>query len=135
MINSFTESINSLTLWCKYNKLDINWSKTFIMFISNKKITLPKEISFQDKKIEVVTSFKLLGITIDNKLNFNSYITQTRNIINRKIHSIKNIFYLPTAVKLQFFKSFIMPLRIHKALAETANISTNSSSQTESTVK
>jgi len=79
------------------------------MFISNKKITLPKEISIQDKKIEVVTSFKLLGITIDNKLNFNSYITQTRNIINRKLHSIKNIFYLPTAVKLQFFKSFIMP--------------------------
>ena len=109
LLSSFNHNICSLGHWCTHNKLDINWTKTYIMFITNKRISLPQELIVLGKKIKVIESFKLLGITFDNKLNFNNYVTQTRNIINRKLHSIKNIFYLPSAVKLQFFKSFIMP--------------------------
>ena len=57
----------------------------------------------------MVQSFKLLGITIDNKLNFSEHISITKKIINRKIFSIKRLFYLSTAAKIQFFKTFIMP--------------------------
>jgi hypothetical protein len=47
------------------------------MFVTNKRVKLPKEITVDSKnknnklieiKVSVVTSFKLLGITIDNKL-------------------------------------------------------------------
>jgi hypothetical protein len=57
----------------------------------------------------VVDSFKLLGITIDNKLNFAEHCSNIKKMINRKIYSIKRLFYLATAVKKQFFKTFILP--------------------------
>ena len=70
----------------------------------------PEFIELDNIKIEVVSSFKLLGVLIDDKLNFQSYVAQQCLNINRKLFSIKRIFYLSFAVKLQFFKSFILPL-------------------------
>ena len=62
-----------MTDWYSKNKLDINQTKTYFMFITNERITLPKTIVIEDAEIEVVQKFKLLGVTIDNKLNFNNY--------------------------------------------------------------
>jgi len=56
-----------------------------------------------------VPSFKLLGVEIDNKLSFSQYVGELKRTINKKLYSIKRIFYLPTAVKIQFFKTFVMP--------------------------
>jgi hypothetical protein len=111
LLTSFKKKLEKLFAWCNFNKLDINWSKTFFMFITNKRINkeLPTKIQVDNISVDVVTDFKLLGITIDNKLNFEKYTTQLRAIINRKLYSIKRIFYLNRAVKLQFFKTFILP--------------------------
>ncbi len=110
LLELFRESTQEMIKWCTFNRLDINWSKTYAMFVTNKKnIELPNEINVDDNKIIIVDSIKLLGIIIDNKLNFSSYCSHIRKTVNRKIHSIKRLFYLPSAVKLQFFKSFILP--------------------------
>ena len=62
---------DKLSLWCIFNLLDINWRKTFVMFITNKrKIKLPDFIWIDDILVEVVQSFLLLGVLLDNKLNF-----------------------------------------------------------------
>ena len=111
LISSFKNKLGPLIEWCKYNKLDINWSKTFFMFVTNKHIKnkLPKEIKINDTSVKVVDSFKLLGVTIDNGLNFTKYTSDIRITINRKLFSIKRLFYLSTSVKIQFFKTFILP--------------------------
>lgn len=110
LIDTFKIDINRLTDWCKYNRVDINWSKTFIMFITNKrKINIPLTICVDGALIQVVDSFKLLGVTIDRKLNFMKYACDIRKEINKRTHSIKKLFYLPSAVKLQFLKTFILP--------------------------
>ena len=93
-----------------YNRIDINWSKTKLMFISSKRNTdFPTYIEIDGNSIEVVDKFKLLGVTINNRLNFVHYVHELRNSINKRIHSIKRLFYLSHKVKLQFFKSFILP--------------------------
>ena len=56
-----------------------------------------------------VKNFKLLGFIIDNKLDFKLHVAKTSLTINRKLHSIKRLFYLPFNLKIQFFKSFILP--------------------------
>ena len=111
LISNFKKKIEVFVEWCLFNKLDINWSKTYFMFITNKRIkqNLPKVIDIDGNQVKVVDTFKLLGITIDNKLNFNKYSCDLRLIINRKLYSIKRLFYLCTSVKVQFFKTFIMP--------------------------
>ena len=101
--------IAALTEWCNYNRLYINWTKTYIMFITNRRVILPTAISFNKEKIEVVSKFKLLGITLDYRLNFLDFVSGLSLVINRKMFAIKRLFYLSKAVKLQFFKTFILP--------------------------
>ena len=70
---------------------------------------LLKYLRFNGSEIGLVNSFKLLGVTIDNKLNFLEHVSNLRHTINKKLYSIKRLFYLNTSVKIQFFKSFILP--------------------------
>jgi hypothetical protein len=70
LLEKFNEAIAPLIDWCKFNRLDINWSKTFFMFITNKRVSLPSTISLKNLNcdVKVVDSFKLLGVEIDNFL-------------------------------------------------------------------
>jgi hypothetical protein len=80
------------------------------MFVTSKRIKAPKVIEITTGvSVKVVEQFKLLGVTIDNKLNFETYASMIKKSVNRKFYSIKRLFYLCQSVKLQFFKSFIMP--------------------------
>ena len=110
LMNKFSNEMRQLIDWCDINRFDINWSKTEIMFVTNKrKIILPDYITFESNMIKVVSEFKLLGITFDNKLTFKKYISDLKRNVNQRIYAIKNLFYLSKCVKIQFFKSFILP--------------------------
>jgi hypothetical protein len=101
--------IEDLTSWCHFNKVDINWNKTFLMVFSKKNCAIPDYIELKGKNIKVVDEFKLLGFTIDRKLNFMKLVSETCLAVNRKLYSIKRLFYLCTSVKIQFFKTFVLP--------------------------
>ena len=62
LINEFKKAILPLLEWCTFNRMDINWSKTFFMFIKNKKFSYPNEIIINDCNVQVVDSFKLLTL-------------------------------------------------------------------------
>jgi len=86
------------------------------MFISNKrnpidkkKLKFPSTVNILGNDVKVVNSFKLLGITIDDTLNFHHYASELKKSVYRKLYSIKRLFYLSFSVKLQFFKTFIQP--------------------------
>ncbi|RNA16326.1 hypothetical protein BpHYR1_005092 [Brachionus plicatilis] len=80
------------------------------MSIHNKKnLIIPASFSFKSFEIEVVSQFKLLGVIIDNKLNFTSHVSNLKATINKKLNPIKQLFFLSKPVKIQFFKTFILP--------------------------
>jgi len=80
------------------------------MFVNNKRIKGHKVIEITAGiSVRVEEQFKLFGVTIDNKLNFETYASMIKKSVNKKLYSIKRLFYLCQSVKLQFFKSFIMP--------------------------
>ena len=112
LINKFKVEIQSLLNWCSDNKMDINWSKTYFMFVYNsrRKLKIPICISIHKNiNINVVTNFKLLGVVLDSNLSFSNYISDLCLKINKRLFSIKRLFYLSTAVKIQFFKTFCLP--------------------------
>ena len=110
LMRNFNLSAKNLVDWCRFNKIDINWTKTMVMIITKKKnIVIPEYISIENVNVKVVDSFKLLGITIDNKLDFSKYANELRNSVNKRLFSIQRLFHLSFSVKLQFFKTFILP--------------------------
>ena len=96
-------------LRCNVNRLDINCSKTFAMFITKMRVKIPTSIVLWNHRIEKVNNFKLIGFNIDNKLSFTDHVASICKSINQKLFSIKRLFYLATSVKVKFFKSFILP--------------------------
>ena len=113
LINEFQHHIKPLLEWCSFNKLDLNWSKTFFMFIKNKRFKYPNSIDVYGNNIIVVNSFKLLGVTLDDKLTFNDFVNITKKSVNTKLYSIRRLFYLANSVKIQFFKTFILPYSLY----------------------
>ena len=110
LLNKFNASIDDLLIWCKYNQFDINWLKTKIMFVTNKRgIVIPDSILINGNNVKTVNEFKLLGIVIDNRLNFLMNTGELRRSINRRLYSIQKLFYLSLSVKIQFIKTFILP--------------------------
>jgi ribonuclease HII len=71
--------------WCEFNFLYVNWSKTYVMFITNKRESPPSYIMVDSAKIEVVSKFKLLGVTIDSKLSFVEHASLMAKAINSKL--------------------------------------------------
>ena len=110
LISNFKFKLEPMLNWCNKNQLLINWKKTKFMFLHHKKnVFIPKEIIIGKEQIEVVQSFKLLGIVIDDRLNFNDFIKATKKCVNVKLYSFKKLFYLSKNVKSHFFKAFIQP--------------------------
>ena len=64
-IIKFSKKLEPLLDWCKFNKLDLYWSKTYFMLITSLRVKLPIEILVPGLIVKVVDTFKLLRITID----------------------------------------------------------------------
>ena len=55
LVNDFSSSIINQIEWCKFNRIDINWSKTKIMFVTNKRnICLPKCIKIYKNVLKFI---------------------------------------------------------------------------------
>lgn len=109
VIETFEDQVKCLLDWCNGNRVDINWSKTYGMFVTNKRIELPEILKIAGIEIEIVESFKLLGVLVDRNLNFQLFARSLRTSIYKRLFSIKRMFFLSLEVKIQFFKSFLMP--------------------------
>ena len=95
MIN-LGDDVNKLLNWSNNNHLSINWSKTFVMFITDKKnIIFPSSINTNDVIIQSTNSFKLLGVYVDSHLSFKDNITYISSKIYSTLFSLKSKFFYP----------------------------------------
>lgn len=109
LLAGFRAKFDELYNWMRHNKLTVNWSKTKFMLINANHTHKPKSIDIARNSVEVVTEFKLLGCHIDDKLLLGSHVNKLKNTVNKKLYSIKSLFFLSFDIKLQFFKTFILP--------------------------
>ena len=69
----------------------------------------PSNVIVNGITISIVTHYNLLGVELDQNLDFCKFIAKICHQVNRKLYSIKRLFFLSTNVKLQFFKTFCLP--------------------------
>ena len=100
--NSASEIIN----WCSLNQMEANPSKFQILISGsyNKDIKVNEEVTITSEQ-----SVKLLGIHLDNDLNFSKHVNFLIRKASRQLNCLKRIaFRLDQKVKLLLYKSFVL---------------------------
>ena len=109
------EDLSMVNEWINFNWLLMNWSKTNGMTLN-----VPKSISksitstnfrLTDKIINLVSDVKLLGVHLDNKLDFKIHCDIICKRVNSKLFCLNKHTYLFTdEFKIILFKIFILPI-------------------------
>ena len=110
-MNSYLEKLNN---WLKLNRLTLSISKSKFMIIgSSQRLNKIDSVSFKvdNMDLDEVSSFKYLGIVINNRLTWQDRVDQMLSKINKKLGLLKRIRYcLPLDARLLFFNSYVLPL-------------------------
>lgn len=115
-VEHMTYDIKSICLWAEEHDLRLNKSKTQPIVIGYSRLmntidlnNLPK-LKIEGELLEYRTSVRNLGVTINDRLNWTEYVTETCNKVFAGIHSFKKMKdFLPFHVRVLLVKSLIMP--------------------------
>ena len=61
-----------------------------------------ESVVIDHKDVEVVNSFNLLGVLLDNNLKFKDYVSKIKKTINIKLFSIKKLQFIHFLLKFKF---------------------------------
>lgn len=98
--------------WSSANKLTINQNKTKAIIISPKVNKCLNDISLtiNNSPIQIVNSFKYLGVILDNKLSFKDHIINLGKKIARSVGIISKLrHYFPSKILLKLYFTLIHP--------------------------
>ena len=105
-----TAEIETLMEWFRNNSLEANPKKFQSMLLrSRKPVTENMDISISSSPISVSDSIKVLGIHVDNKLNFNEHIQFMCRKAGRQLNVLQRMRgVLDFKARLCIYKSFIL---------------------------
>ena len=104
LIATLEKETNILLNWFQINEMKANSDKCHLLIINSQDNT----IKIGNENIIGSSSVKLLGITIDNKLNFNEHITKIYKKASQKLHALARIAKYMDSQKLRIImKAFI----------------------------
>ena len=105
-------NLNKFAQWCSSNKLSLNVKKTKLMtFGTRHKVKKAKEVkvSFNDKALQLVPTYKYLGIVLDSVLSYKYHVNGVITSILYKVNLLSKIrLYLTETEALNIFKSMIL---------------------------
>ena len=113
VMNIIKCDIKTIYDWLEHNQLILNFSKTNAMLL-HYKLHFNRDpnmyIEVDNQKISFVSSVKLLGVTIDEKLNYELHIKNVMNAVNFKTLLIsRNLSIFSHKFRPLLFKLFIIP--------------------------
>ena len=110
-------SLNTVNIWCIQNNMLINPTKTTCMFIGTAQriatctVTNELNINLENQFIKNVNTKKLLGIYIDNNLDWKEQVDHICKNINSRLFLLSKIkIYLDKKSRILFFNSYILPI-------------------------
>ena len=87
LLETFERETNILLEWFKVNEMKSSTDKCHLIIVNNQ----DNNIKIGNDIITSKTSVKLLGVTIDNKLNFNEHVDNICKKANNKLHALARI--------------------------------------------
>ena len=106
--DQLNDDLKILSDWMNYNRLAVNVDKTKCMIFSSRKNYQMPHIIMNDVDVEIVKTFKYLGLTIDDGLTFHGHIIS----IKKKLAYYQGILYsircyLPIDAIKSIYYSFV----------------------------
>lgn len=115
VVESLTHDLLNANKWCDLNRMSINVNKTKVMYISSKhKQNYIHEsnpcILYKTEQIFCSSEEKLLGITINNTLSWQSHIDNVLKKCNSLLHLLSRIkLFISIPVRKMFYNAYILP--------------------------
>ena len=107
-------SLDQVSNWCDNNHMVINPIKTKSMTIATRQkhqlSPLPLDLVLNGAKTDQVSEHRLLGITIDNKLRWDSHVNTVSKTISRRVFLLSKLRYIvDIETRKLFFNAHIKP--------------------------
>ena len=97
LIETLEKDTAILLKWFQINEMKSNNDKSHLLIANN----FGNKINVVNNVITGENSVKLLGVTIDNKLNFDEHVDKIRKKANNKLHALSRIAKYLDATKLR----------------------------------
>ena len=96
--SNMQDSLDQVSNWCENNHMVINPIKTKSMTIATRQkhqlSPLPLDLVLNGATIDQVSEHRLLGITIDNKLRWDSHINNVCKTVSRRVFLLSKLKYV-----------------------------------------
>ena len=104
-------SADQATKWYESNLLAGNKYQTLNIGYSKKTDSSVNTVIYaNNQEIKTIDTLKLLGVTIDSKLNFSEHVSSACKMASQRIGVLMRLRNLiPTEAKLQLYKSAVLP--------------------------
>ena len=106
------QTLDTLQQWSDSNHMSINPSKTVVLNFSVSITPLPPlSLTLGDHTLDCITSTRILGLTVDDKLNWNQHTNNTLKAASFRLYMLRRLktFGMPTLELISIYKTFILP--------------------------
>ena len=107
----YFEQVHALTEWCKVNNLDLNIPKTKEMLIDfrRKILVTPTPLKIDNKIVEQVSCFKLLGTILNNTLTWSDHCETILGKARQRLYFLRKLksFGVDKNILLLFYSAII----------------------------
>ena len=112
--SSIQDSLDQVSSWCDNNHMVINPTKTKSVTVATRQkhqlSPLPLDLVLNGAKIDQVSEHRLLGITIDNTLRWDSHINNVCKTVSRRVFLLLKLRYIVDIdTRKLFFNAHIKP--------------------------
>lgn len=106
----YFEEIEHFVKWCTENYLTLNVKKTKEIIIDFRILKEPiTNLQIHGEVVEILNSYKYLGLTLDNKINWHSYIEVLCKKIHKRLFLLKKLrsFNVSKKILINFYRAII----------------------------
>ena len=107
---NYIEEVHRFVKWCEENYLILNVSKTKETIIDfRRQKSTPTPLVINNETVEIVHTYKYLGFTVDDKLNWHEHCNELIKKINKRIYFLRKLqsFKLNNEVLYTFYCSIL----------------------------
>ena len=111
--SEYRDTIDNVASWCSANFLDLNVSKTKEMIIDFRRNQNKKDpIHINDSEVDIVSSYKYLGVTIQDDLKWDTHVDMQLKKANKRMYHVRCLkkLYVDHHIITMFYNSIVSSL-------------------------